>query len=104
MANSETQKVETSNTQKDLQLAPRSAVPSTGVFGRLDDQARALFGEIALERMDALNEMASHEKEINHLIKNVWVKNSKQRLDNWKEMAKQQGMGTEESPEENPGC
>jgi len=70
-------------------------VPTGGVFGNLDQQMTSVFGELALERMNAVNELAEVEAETNRVIQQEWIPIARQRQANARKLARQQGFSPE---------
>ena len=70
-------------------------VPSGGVFGNLDQQLRSVMGELALERMAAVNELAEVEAETTRIIQQEWTPIARQRQANARKLARQQGFTPE---------
>jgi len=70
-------------------------VPSGGVFGNLDQQLRSVMGELALERMNAVNELAEVEAETTRIIRQEWTPIARQRQANARKLARQQGFTPE---------
>jgi len=80
------------NISEDKESTALVHVPTGGVFGNLDQQMTSVFGELALERMNAVNELAEVEAETNRVIQQEWIPIARQRQANARKLARQQGF------------
>ena len=67
-------------------------VPRGGVFGRLDQQMNSVMGELALNRMNAPNELAEIEAETTRIITDEVIPVARQRQSNIRKLIVQRGF------------
>lgn len=71
--------------------ATRELVPTSGVFGELDNQLRSYLAEVAIDRMNLSSDLVRHLKEENRIIKEMCDVASN-RVKNLQQVAKTQGL------------